>query len=129
MKRGTSKISHNAVKSNPYRITREIREAIDEAKMSGEWACELEDKDFDFLTAGAKDASGKPCDEIIWEDVFIYRKGKRESVEASREKTAEDLLDEEAERSRLKRETEEKKGGRLKRPEMNDYHPKVKQNG
>ncbi len=65
---------------------------------------------------------------ITFENVRVYRKGKMNDVLAAMERTTEDLIEEEAEKSRKLREIEEKKGGRLKRPDVaaQDYHPRIK---
>lgn len=103
---------------NPYRITREIRDVIDAAKMNDSWECELEDRDFDFLVGGKKE------DSIMWENVRVFRKGKREEILERESMTSEELVAQEEEISRKRREEREKLGGRLKRPDIPDYHPK-----
>lgn len=86
--------------------------------MNQTWECELDEKDFDFLVAGRKE------DWMIWEDVRVYRKGKREQVIARGEMTSEEQLEQEAEVNRKIREQKEKLGGRLKRPISDqEYHP------
>lgn len=119
-KRNISKDSQSkTVELSPHRITQDIRLAIDTAKMNDTWECELDDKDFNFLVGGRKD------DVVIWENVTVYRRGKREAVIAKDSRTQEDLLEQEAEDSRLKRVEAESKPGRLKRPVGEDYHPKA----
>lgn len=117
-KRPTSKTSPDASQLSKYRITQDIGLVIDNAKREGTWACELEDKDFDFLVNGAK------CDDVVWENVHVFRKGKREEVEARHSRTAEDLIEEEQEISRKRREVAEAKKGQLPRQPDQEYHPK-----
>lgn len=87
--------------------------------MDGSWECELDEADFNFLVNGRNE------DSIMWEDVRVFRKGKKEEVLAREAMTAEDLINEEAEISRKKREALEKQGGRLRRPVSDaEYNPK-----
>lgn len=113
----TSKTSPDTQTISKYRITQDIGLIIDNAKRDGSWACEIEDDKFDFLVNGAK------CDDIIWENVHVFRKGKMEDVLERQSMTAEDQIEAEQEISRKRREELEKKKGRLTAPPPEDYHP------
>lgn len=90
--------------------------------MDGTMECELPADQFNFLFAGQTVPFG------YWEDVKVIREGCRAQVEEMELKTEEDNVNEEAERSRLKRAELEKQPGRLKRPQITDseYHPNRK---
>ncbi len=81
--------------------------------------CELEDKDFDFIVGGAK------TDQIMWENIRVFRKGKKEELLERDLRTTEDQINDEAEKSRLIRAAKESQPGQLKRPEIpaQEYHP------
>lgn len=116
----TLKTSPDSSQLTKYRITQDIGLVIDNAKREGTWECELESKDFDFLVNGSK------CDDIVWENVHVFRKGKREDVLAKQAMTSEDLVTQEQELSRQRREALDAKKGRLPTPPAEEYHPKVK---
>ncbi len=121
MKRNISKDSPaRTVELSPHRINRSVREALDTAKMSGSWECELSEEDFNFCFAGDKSDHG------WFENVHVFRAGKRDSVIESETRTTEDLLAEEAEISRVKRVAQQAIPGQLTRPEDPSYHPQKK---
>ena len=86
--------------------------------MDGSYECELPNDLYAFMFADAKEDYG------YWEDVKVYRAGKREEVLANENKTVEDLVTEEAEISRQRRAAKEAQAGQLRRPEIENYTPK-----
>lgn len=128
-KRTTSKNSQNAKKTiNPskYRVTKDISEKLDAAKMDGSNECELSDQEFDYISGNGFDSTGAKANHIYFDDVHVFREGKMDEVMASMDRTAEDLIADEEEQSRVKREAKLAKKGQLTRPEIRDeeYHPR-----
>lgn len=103
-------------------MTREIGEVIDAAKYDGSYRCELEDKDFDFLMR----SQAHKRDDIIIENVHIFRKGKMDEVLARQDMTSEEQMDAESELSRQRREAAAAKKGQLPVQPDPEYHPKAR---